>query len=164
MDKTIKEEFERLLIEDSKMKYPSVPEYARVVNVPTINSANSLTKAIKLFIILNGDQCERVSTTGRWVDDSKVYQDVIGRNVVVGGGKYIKGSGTKGSADLHSTIRIKEYGVSVKWEVKWGKDTQKPHQKKYQQQVEKAGGLYYVVKTFEDFYQKYKRLKDGKAH
>lgn len=163
MRKDIKEEYQQLRLQRDKELYPTIPDHCRAVSVPKINSANSLTKAIKQFITLNGDQCERVSTTGRYVDDSKTFIDVIGRYVKVGSGKWIKGSGRKGSADLHSTIKKGKYGISVKWEVKWGKDTQKPNQKEYQREVEQAGGLYYIVRDFEQFYDIYKTLKNDET-
>lgn len=125
-------------------------------------TANSLTKAIVKWINLNGYQAERISTTGRWIDNSKIVTDVLGNRKKIGSGKYIKGSGTKGSADISSTIPIningKKIGVSVKWEVKIGKDTQSDFQKEYQKNIEKAGGYYFIVKSFDDFMNKYLEL------
>ena len=88
--------------------------------------------------------------------------DVLGNQKKIGSGKYIKGSGTKGSADISSTIPIningKKIGVSVKWEVKIGKDIQSDFQKEYQKNIEKAGGYYFIVKSFDDFMDKYLEL------
>jgi hypothetical protein len=39
----------------------------------------------------------------------------------------------------------------VKIEVKIGKDRQSEAQKRYQENIEKAGGIYYIAKNFDDF-------------
>ena len=111
-------------------------------------TANGLTKAIISWINLNGYQAERISTTGRYVDNSKIVTDVLGNRKKIGSGKYIKGTGTNGSADISATIK----GKSIKIEVKIGKDKQSEAQIKYQQMIEKAGGIYFIAKNFDDFY------------
>ena len=55
---------------------------------------------------------------------------------------------TKGSADISATIQ----GKSVKIEIKWGNDRQSPAQVKYQSEIEKAGGIYVIVHTYDQFY------------
>ena len=122
------------------------PEYI-VRTKYTDKTANGLTKAIVKWINLNGYQAERISTSGRWVDNSKVVTDVLGNSKKIGSGKYIKGSGTKGSADISATIK----GRSVKIEVKYGRDVQSDVQKQYQEMIEKAGGVYFIAKTFDEF-------------
>lgn len=121
-------------------------------------TANGLTKAIIDFLTLSGHQAERISTTGRYIDNSKIVTDVIGRQRKIGTGKWIKGSGTKGSADISSTIGVnlngKLIGISVKWEVKM-KDKQSEDQKKYESDIKKSGGLYFLVHNFKEFYEYY---------
>jgi hypothetical protein len=114
-------------------------------------TANGLTKAIISWINLNGYQAERISTTGRYVDNSKIVTDVLGNRKKIGSGKYIKGTGTNGSADISATIK----GKSIKIEVKIGKDKQSEAQIKYQQMIEKAGGIYFIAKNFDEFYNFY---------
>ncbi len=63
------------------------------------------------------------------------------------GGQWTKGTGTPGSADISATIK----GRSVKIEVKYNKDRQSDAQKQYQEMIEKAGGVYIIAKTFDDF-------------
>ena len=58
---------------------------------------------------------------------------------------------TKGSADISATIQ----GKSIKIEIKWGKDRQSPAQAKYQAEIEKAGGIYLIIHTFDEFYEWY---------
>ena len=117
----------------------------------TDKTANGLTKAIIAWINLNGYQAERISTTGRYVDNSKIVTDVLGNQKKIGSGKYIKGTGTNGSADISATIK----GKSIKIEVKIGKDKQSEAQIKYQQMIERAGGIYFIAKNFNDFYDFY---------
>jgi len=62
-------------------------------------------------------------------------------------GKWTPGQGTKGTADISATIR----GRSVKIEVKYGKDRQSDDQKRYQQQIETAGGIYIIVRNMDEF-------------
>jgi hypothetical protein len=82
------------------------------------------------------------------IDNRKTYTDVIGRTKTIGSTKYIPTTGTKGSADISATIA----GKSVKIEVKIGKDRQSEHQKVYQDQIENAGGDYFIAKDFDSFY------------
>ena len=128
------------------------PEYI-VRTKFTDKTANGLTKAIVKWINLNGYQAERISTSGRWVDNSKVVTDVLGNQKKIGSGKYIKGSGTKGSADISATIK----GRSIKIEVKM-KDKQSEAQKEYQKAIERAGGIYFIAKDFTSFYHFYTTL------
>jgi len=128
------------------------PEYI-VRTKYTDKTANSLTKAIVKWINLNGYQAERISTSGRWVDNSKVVTDVLGNQKKIGSGKYIKGSGTKGSADISATIK----GRSIKIEVKM-KDKQSEAQIEYQKAIERAGGIYFIAKDFTSFYEFYTTL------
>ena len=129
------------------------PEYI-IRTKYTDKTANSLTKAIVKWINLNGYQAERISTSGRWVDNSKVVTDVLGNQKKIGSGKYIKGSGTKGSADISATIK----GKSIKIEVKIGKDRQSEAQVEYQKAIERAGGIYFIAKDFTSFYHFYSTL------
>lgn len=116
-------------------------------------TANGLTKAVIAFLTLSGHQAERINTTGRYLDNSKIVTDCIGRQRVLGKGKWIPGTSTPGSADISSTIK----GLSVKWEVKM-KDRQSQAQKEYQEAIEKAGGKYFIIHNFEEFINYYNTL------
>jgi hypothetical protein len=65
----------------------------------------------------------------------------------VGKGKWTKSTSTSGSADISATIK----GRSVKIEIKYGKDIQSDAQKKYQESIERAGGIYLIVRNFDEF-------------
>jgi hypothetical protein len=129
-----------------KEKYPSMPEFALAKTKWSDSSANALTKAVTSFINLSGYQAERINTTGMWRQGAKLK---VGEGIRQMPGKWTKGTGTKGSADISATIN----GRSVKIEIKYGKDRQSDDQIKYQEMIEKAGGIYIIVKNFDDFIQ-----------
>ena len=116
-------------------------------------TANGLTKMVIDWITLNGGQAERISNMGRYIDSSKVVTNVLGQRMKIGSGKFIPGAGTNGTADISAIVK----GRSVKIEVKM-KDKQSDAQKKYQESVERAGGIYYIVRSFDEFIDKYYSL------
>lgn len=103
------------------------------------STANGLTRCIIDFIKLRGGQAERVS--------------IMGRPIKQANGNYMFGKShmTKGTADISATIR----GRSVKIEVKIGADRQSDAQRKYQADIERAGGLYYIARDFDSFVEWY---------
>lgn len=130
--------------------HPSMPLHAIPRKVFTDKTANGLTKAIIEFLKLKGHQAERINTMGRPVDNRTTITDTLGRVRSIGSVTYIKSTGTIGSADISATIM----GRSVKIEVKI-RDKQSPEQKQYQEDIERSGGLYYVAKSFSEFYDWY---------
>lgn len=143
---------------EQRRKYPSVPDHALPKPKYTDRTANGLTKAIIDFLRLKGWQAERINTTGRYLDESKTYIDVLGHNRKIGSGKWIPTSGQRGSADISATIA----GRSVKIEVKM-KDKQSEAQKEYQRQVERSGGIYFIARSWNGFIEWYKsRINHGK--
>lgn len=132
-------------------KHTLVPKYALPKVKYEDKTANGLTRCIIDFIELMGGQAERINNTGRQMDGRKTYTNVLGNRRTIGSIKWIKGSGTDGTADISATIN----GRSVKVEVKIGKDKQSQKQKEYQQAIEKASGIYFIAKDFESFYTWY---------
>jgi hypothetical protein len=125
------------------------PNYV-VKNKFNDNTANELTKSVIRHINLIGGQAERISNTGRYIDNSKIVTDVLGNRKKIGSGKYIKGTGTNGTADISATFK----GKSIKIEIKM-KDKQSEVQKEYQQAIERAGGIYFICHTFDEFLEKF---------
>jgi len=117
-------------------------------------TANGLEKAIVALIKLNGGMAERVKNTGRYIDGSKIVTNIMGHTKRIGTGKYIPGTGTNGTADIHATIN----GRTVAIEVKIGSDKQSDAQKEYQAMIEGAGGLYMIAKSFDNFYEQYEKI------
>ena len=114
------------------------------------STANGLTKCVTDYINLIGGQAERISNTGRYIDESKIVTDVLGNRKKIGTGKYIKGTGTNGTADISATFK----GKSIKIEIKM-KDKQSEVQKEYQQAIERAGGIYFICHNFDEFLDKF---------
>ena len=144
-------------MQDLKIKYPSFPEHAIPQPKYSDATANGLTKCVIDFLNLSGHQAERISSMGRVIDKRKKSTDVLGRERTIGSLTYIKGTSTNGTADISSIIN----GKSVKIEIKIGKDRQSEAQKKYQQATEKAGGIYLITKSFDEFMEQYKQLRAG---
>ncbi len=136
-----------LALEDLKKQHHEFPEYAIPIPKYSDKTANGLTKMIIDYIKFNGGQAERIS--------------VVSRKVA---GKFVKSTMTKGTADISATIPTLNYadegynkwiGVSVKIEVKIGKDRQSEEQKKYEKQIKNAHGYYFIAKDFNSFYTWY---------
>lgn len=107
-------------------------------------TANGLTRCIIDFITLHGGQAERITVMGKPVEQ----RTASGRTYGV---KWVQGQMTVGSADISATIQ----GRSVKIEVKIGADRQSEAQRRYQSDIERAGGIYYIARNFADFKQWY---------
>lgn len=148
----------QLILDQMKEKYPDI----RVELLPNkplkCNSANSLTQAVKKFLTLNGHQCDRISTSGRVIDNSKEVSNVLGQRYRIGSSKYIPGTGTKGKADLAAKIRrhpTDEFAVPVDIEIKYNKDRQSSVQKTYAENVHRAGGIYIICRSLDEFIEWY---------
>ena len=150
---TALKQLKSLAIAHSRTMHPTLPESARCTRNYSDKTANGLQKAIIDFLQFSGHQCERIAVTGRYIDNSKVVTDTLGFKKRIGTGKWIRGSMQPGSADLSAVI----YGRAVKIEVKM-KDKQSEAQKKYQEQIERAGGLYWICRSFAEFMEFYNSL------
>lgn len=115
----------------------------------TDRTANGLTKAIIKYIQYRGYQAERISSSGRVVGNVKTVTNVVGIFHRVGSVRYIPGTSRNGTADISATIA----GRSVKIEVKIGKDRQSMDQSDYEAEVQAAGGIYWIAKDFQSFYE-----------
>jgi hypothetical protein len=147
-------ELRELALADSRRKHPNLPEYARHCKHYDDRTANGLTACVLDFLRFSGWQAERINCTGRPLDGRKIITDVTGFSKQIGSVKWLPTSGQKGTADISATIK----GRSVKIEVKMA-DYQSLAQKAYQQQIEAAGGLYWLVRSFDEFMTFYNELK-----
>jgi hypothetical protein len=150
MNKINKEKLKALEIETLKSKYPSMDERFIPLTDWKDTSANGLTKCIIFWINANGGQAERISNQGQYREGKKIP---VGDSFKQLAGKWTPGQGTKGTADISATIR----GRSVKIEVKQ-KDKQSEVQKKYQQSIESAGGIYEIFRDFDSFILWYEKF------
>lgn len=141
-----------------RAKYPNIPAYAISKPKYKDNTSNGLTKCIITAINLCGGQAERISNTGRVIDTSYTYTNVIGQKKTIGGIKYIPGTGTNGTADVSAIWN----GLSLKIEVKIGRDKLSEAQKQYRDKVEANGGIYIVARSYRGFVEELEgRLKNG---
>lgn len=129
-----------------KEKFPSLPDYALSVYSYKDTTANGLTRCVIDWINFHGFQAERISVTGRIIDNRQVVQDCMGFQKVIGSTRRIFSSGTRGSADISAVIN----GRAVKIEIKM-RDKQSEAQRAYQESIEKAGGVYIIVHSLDEF-------------
>ncbi len=102
------------------------------------HNATELEKCIIHYTIFRGWQAEKVVSMGRIT-----YKG--GENPI-----FIRNNNTSGQADISLTVSGRSIKVEVK--CKWTKDRyQNEAQKKYQRKIEKAGGIYLIIREFSDF-------------
>jgi hypothetical protein len=153
MIKTLKElsEAERQI---RRLKYPSIPESALSYTKFSDKTANGLTRAIVAWFNISNGQAERISVTGRRIDCTKTFVDVVGKTRQIGTTQWIKPSMKVGTADISALYKLNEtdrIATAFRIEVKVGRDTQRPAQVEYQKEVERAGGIYIIATSFENF-------------
>lgn len=147
MNKINKAKLKALELEALRLKHPTIDIKYLAFTDWKDNSANSLTNCVIAFVQYMGGQAERISSQGQYREGAKIqvgtgeiaYQKQLP-------GKWTPGQSTKGTADISATIR----GRSVKIEIKQ-KDKQSDVQKQYQAAIERAGGVYIIVRNFDDF-------------
>lgn len=157
MNKINKAKLNALMMESLKLKYPNMPEAYIPKTDWNDNSANGLTKCVIAWIQFMGGQAERISSQGQYREGAKIQ---VGSGIMAHTkqlpGKWTTGQSTKGTADISATIR----GRSVKIEIKQ-KDKQSEAQKQYQAAIERAGGVYIIVRDFDSFVEWYERFTLG---
>jgi len=131
----------------AREKHPTIPERLLVSRTHTDRTANGLTKAIQRWAELMGYQAKRVNVMGIPVDNRQVVTDYLGMKRQIGSVQYRPSGSTKGAAD----ISIIAQGRAIECEIKVGNDRQSPAQREYQVKVERAGGVYLIAHTFEQF-------------
>lgn len=142
-----------ILLEQSKRRYPNLPDHARSIKIPSDKTANGLTRCIIMYINGIGGFAERINTMGRVIDKRKNVTDVLGRQKTIGSMTYIPTTGVRGASDISAQFM----GRSFKIEVKIGNDRQSVHQKAYQENIERTGGIYMIVRSLDDFLAQFER-------
>jgi hypothetical protein len=145
-------QLEQLMDRKKEQQHPNIPDYARVKSKATDTTANGLTKAILSWLELNGHWASRINTTGRYLQGQQ-YTDVLGHKKQLPG-KWIPGTTRRGTADIHAVIN----GRHVSIEVKVGRDRMSELQHETQQAIEQSGGIYLIVRSFDDFMSHYRSL------
>jgi len=125
-------ELKTLYLEDHRLRFPSLPEPARVAPTYTDKTANGLTKCITAYLKLRGAFVSRLNNGG-------VFDKRLNR--------YRPGTNRKGLPDILATYQ----GNSLMIEVKAGKDRLSEHQERIRGEQEQSGGIYYTARNFADF-------------
>ena len=161
MSKAIKarKALEWLILKEQKSRYPNVPEKARYITNLKLGTANGLTNGVVKYIQLIGGIAERRNNTGRYIQPTS-YNNIFGKEVILKKGKYIKGTGKNGTADISGIYN----GVPLAIEIKLDKDKQSTDQIEYQIEFERVGGYYLIAKSFGQFFEdfnKYFKIKSS---
>lgn len=140
-----KELLKRLKMEHIKEAAPGFFElsggYRMKVKPYTDKTANGLTAAIEDFINYLPGGCGEATRT-----------NTMGTPRVVNGEvRWTKSNTRKGVADIRGTYN----GKALNIEVKIGRDEQSEAQIKEMHRIRKAGGIYWVAKTFPDFLEQW---------
>ncbi|MBC7748654.1 MAG: hypothetical protein H7Z76_08805 [Methylotenera sp.] len=141
---------EQLALDKLKLRYPNNPYLPKLVYSDA--TSNALTKCVIDYIELKGHHAERINSTGRQIDNRKTSIDVLGNQRTIGSVKWIKSSGKVGTADISSTIKGRSVKIEIKCEAT-GDNKQSKGQIDYQKQIEAAGGIYLIVRNFNQFYE-----------
>lgn len=119
-------------LENHRLRYPNLPEAARVAPRYSDKTANGLTRCIIDYIKISGGQAYRINSQGQY--DPKL--------------KRWRYSGMKkGLPDIQAVIDGQYIGI----EVKIGSDRQSEYQKSVQEEIESSGGLYFLARNYNHF-------------
>lgn len=124
---------EELKHREKTQRYLSMPSSYVPRTIYRDNDANGLTQAIIDYIDLIGGWATRISVEGRYIEKL---------------GQRVRSSVKRGTADIHAVYKGRHLSI----EVKIGKDRQSDEQKEVEQDVTSAGGLYFIAKDFQSFY------------
>jgi hypothetical protein len=140
---------------DQCKKYPNFPKDYHPPYKGKDNSTNGLTKCVVDFLNLSGHLAERINTQGQ----ARVNRCISGSNRVLGI-TYTPTTGRKGRADISAKIVHKSlpFPIPVEIEIKFGKDRMSKEQKQYEIDIKNVNGVYWVVRTFDDFIRLYDSL------
>ncbi|GAB3953296.1 hypothetical protein GCM10028805_36710 [Spirosoma harenae] len=118
-------------------RYSNFPAHARPKPKYEDRTANGLTRCILDFIKFSGGFATRIQSQGQ-------YRPGVGGRK----GTYTYGTTRKGTADVHAILN----GLHLIIEVKVGKDRMSDAQRQTQADIQRAGGHYFVARSFQDFY------------
>lgn len=117
-------------------KHPDLPPFALVKKKFTDTTANELTKTIIFDMYwVRGGVAYRINNGATYDQKLKTYR---------------KGVQRRGIPDIIGIINGRFFGI----EVKIGQDRQSTYQKEIEQEINNAGGVYFIAKTYDDYLQK----------
>jgi hypothetical protein len=104
-------------------------------------TANGLTKLVMAWLKVNGHFAARINSGAIFDRRLGVYRANSGATV--------------GMADINAVVK----GKSISIEVKIGKDKIRDSQLKVKSEIEAAGGIYIIVRSFDDFRQQFENIR-----
>lgn len=117
-------------------KHPDLPPFALVKKRFKDTTANELTKTIIFDMYwVRGGVAYRINNGAVYDQKRKVYR---------------KGVQRRGIPDIIGIIDGRFFGI----EVKIGKDRQSEHQKEIEEEINNAGGVYFIAKSYDDYLEK----------
>ena len=123
-------ELNDLAMQESRRRYPNLPDYARSPAKYKENTSNDLTKAIIHYITFKGGYAVRINTQGQWNESLNQWTKSMTR---------------KGTADIHACYQGRHYSI----EIKVGNDRMSTDQIVTEHDVQKAGGIYICARSLE---------------
>lgn len=99
-----------------------------------------------------GQYAERISPMGRYIE-GKTATNVLGKTYQFKG-THIPPNMAKGTADISAIYK----GLSIRIEVKIGRDKQSDVQKDYETKIQRAGGIYFLATTYDGFIESMKPI------
>ena len=156
------EKLKEMHLEKILKKIPALigREYAAPKYTQKPNTTNGLTRCIVDYLNLSGHVATRISSTGsaRVTGKKEVnFYSGLGKSNIT----FVPGTQRKGMADIRAIIKhpAHTFGVPVELEIKFSRsDRQRKEQKSWQKDVESAGGLYVIIRSFEDFADWYEQF------
>ena len=146
----------QLILEECRVKYPSIPEaYHKVNTFDKLAPEKREKKRIEKFLNLTGNYASIIENRGQRIDKRKEYTDVLGQKKTIGSVEWIGSGMRKGLADIKAIIKGKPIDIELKRRYAKGKDRQSKAQKEEEERIKKAGGWYWIVESFDDFHRKY---------
>jgi len=103
------------------------------------NEANNLTKAVLNLINLSGFVAWRINSVGVFDPVKRIHRT---------------SNQAKGLPDIIGIVNGRFIGI----EIKIGADRQSEHQKDREAEINKAGGLYWIIKDFDTFHKLFKEI------
>lgn len=133
-------ELARLADKLNAEKHPDLPPFALVKKKFSDTTANDLTKTIVFDM--------------KWVRGGTAYRINNGAVYDQKRGTYRKGVQRRGIPDIIGIIDGRFIGI----EVKIGRDRQSADQKEVEQEINDAGGVYFIAKSYDDYLEKINAL------
>lgn len=133
-------ELSKLANEFKAEKHPDVPSFALVKKAFKDATANELTKTI-IFDMY-------------WVREGLAYRINNGAIYDTKRQVYRKGVQRKGIPDIIGIINGRFIGI----EVKIGRDRQSADQKEVEREINEAGGVYFIAKSYDDYLEKISKI------